>query len=157
MYHEELLRRDPVHAMPMTFTALMDMYEQNYLMLRVLCGDIPDYPAKVVSRVSGKAQDLHLFMIESTPHTVTLKLTYLFPNHELKPDLMVRIYKDAQQAEVLSRKCRVTGKNLKVDSGVSDTALYCRWQLNRFLYKWLRYCKRQGHSFQDLEWSPLNP
>lgn len=139
----------------MTFSALMDMYEQNYLMLRVLCGEFPDQPAKAVSVVDGKAQDLHLYMIESTPHTVTLKLTYEFENQEYRPDLMIRLYRDAQQAEVLSRKCRLTGKKLRLDSGVSDTALYCRWQLNRFLYKWLRYCKRQGHSFENIDWNSL--
>ena len=155
MYLQDKLKREPVHAAPMTFTALMDMYEQNYLMLRVLCGEFPEAPAQAVSIGDGKAQNLYLQLLESTPHTTTIKLTYRFGDNENRPDFIIRIYRDAQQAEVLSRKCKVSGKKLFVDSGVTDTALYCRWRLNRFLFKWLRYCQRQGHSFLDVTWSSL--
>jgi len=152
MYVEDQVKREPGHAAPMSFPALMDMYEQNYMMLRVLCGEFPNAPARAVSEGVGKAQNLYLQLLESTPHTITLKLTYKFGDQDNRPDLMIRMYKDAQQAEVLSRKCRLTGKKQLVDSGVSDTALYCRWRLNRFLYKWLRYCKRQQHSFVNVNW-----
>jgi uncharacterized protein YqiB (DUF1249 family) len=62
-----------------------------------------------------------------------------------KPDLLVRVYLDARQAEVLSRTCRFDEVDLRRQRGDLDTQLICKWRLNRFLYKWLGYCLRQGH------------
>lgn len=148
-------QRNLDQAAPMTFPALMEMYEQNYLLLRVLCGCVPECPAKSLSVIEGPGKDLHVTVIDATPYTRTLKLTYDFGRGEYKPDLIVRMYMDAQQAEVLSRRCRFTGAMQRVGNEVDDSALYCRWKLNRFLFKWLHYLRRQGHGFDGAQWTPL--
>ncbi|MFN3786714.1 MAG: DUF1249 domain-containing protein, partial [Thiothrix sp.] len=38
---------------PKSFAALMDMYEINYIQLRLLCGDIRNLPAESISRIEG--------------------------------------------------------------------------------------------------------
>ncbi|MGM0552683.1 MAG: DUF1249 domain-containing protein [Pseudomonadota bacterium] len=144
--------RTPAHLepRPVTFAALMEMYEENYLALRRLCPDLRELPAVAVSRVEG-ALDLHLELQERTRYTTTLRLTYVFEDageQRLRPDLCIRLFHDARQAEVLGRYCRQSGRGLMIDSLAGEAGLGCRWRHNRFLYKWLRYCLRQGHRFQ---------
>ena len=135
---------------PRSFVALMDMYEQNYIRLRCLCPALSaaDTQTKLVSRLPGPAHDLHLTVLERARHTTTLQLTYAMSDGSLRPDITVRVYHDALQAEVLDRACSVGGR-IEVDHSVTDTALLCRWKLNRFLYKWLGYCLRQGHLLSE--------
>lgn len=135
---------------PRSFIALMDMYEQNYIRLRCLCPQLTkmEQGTKLVSSLPGRAHDLHLTVHEREKHTTTLQLTYAMTDGTLRPDITIRIYHDALQAEVLSRACRFGGR-YEVDHSVTDTALLCRWKLNRFLYKWLGYCLMQGHQFNE--------
>ncbi|MGV6818109.1 MAG: DUF1249 domain-containing protein [Thiotrichales bacterium] len=114
--------------------------------LKCLCPSLKHITGSHVSTVVG-GHDLHLILTEQTPHTTTLSLTYRFPEGESRPDLILRIYHDARQAEVLSRRCRLTDDWLYTDRHPGETALLCKWRLNRFLYKWLNYCRRQGHDF----------
>ena len=135
---------------PRSFVALMDMYEQNYIRLRCLCPTLfsTDTQTKLVSRLPGPAHDLHLTVLDRARHTTTVQLTYAMADGLLRPDITVRVYHDALQAEVLDRACSMGGR-ITVDHSVTDTALLCRWKLNRFLYKWLGYCLRQGHLFSE--------
>lgn len=126
----------------------MDMYEQNYIRLRCLCPELVKINTTAVSCIEGPAHDLQLNILERTRHTTTLQLTYEMLDGSLRPDITVRIYHDALQAEVLSRTCRVAGQ-IEVNRLPGETALLCKWKLNRFLYKWLGYCLRQGHLFGD--------
>jgi uncharacterized protein YqiB (DUF1249 family) len=61
----------------------------------------------------------------------------------------VRIYHDARQAEVMSRSYRRLNREIR-HCGVYPRGweLRRRWDLNRFLYKWLGYCCYQGHCFR---------
>ncbi len=134
---------------PRSFAGLMEIYESNYIQLRRLCPDLHALQDEVVSRVAG-AMDLHLRLIERSRYTTTVLLTYTFEDADgderLNPNLIVRIYHDALQAEVLSRSCRLEGE-VGVDHLPPEGALKCKWRLNRFLFKWLAYCCRQGHCF----------
>lgn len=129
--------------------ALMELYELNYIQLRQLIPDVGLVQDHVVSRVKG-ALDLYLTVRERCKYTTTLHLSYRFEGDEgstLAPDIVVRLYHDAQVAEVISRG---TGR------GRSETAIKrfhhsypieARWKVNRFLQKWLGFCLRHGHSF----------
>lgn len=134
---------------PRSFAGLMEIYESNYIQLRRLCPDLHALRDEAVSRVAG-AMDLHLRLIERSRYTTTVLLTYAFEDADgderLNPNLIVRIYHDALQAEVLSRSCRLEGE-VGVDHLPPEGALKCKWRLNRFLFKWLTYCHRQGHCF----------
>ncbi|WP_245706990.1 DUF1249 domain-containing protein [Thiothrix caldifontis] len=126
------------------------MYEINYIQLRLLCGDIRILPKRIVSRVAGGIP-VSLIITDHTIHTTTLMLTYLFEEgrhaKDNRPDILIRIYHDSRQAEVLSHRCRLTEETVHYWNKDLDTMLLCRWKMNRFLYKWTNYLRRQGHSF----------
>ena len=130
---------------PRSFAALMDLYEHNYMRLKCLCPPIKDITGHVVSQVS-EAHDLHLIVVEQSRHTTTFCLTYEMADNVPRPNLTLRIYHDARQAEVLS-----LGRNnlAGMGRGLTDAALLHRWRTNRFLYKWLNYCRKQGHGFDQ--------
>ncbi len=135
-----------------TFMGLMELYEQNYIRVRRLCAAAPGLPvgAHRLSERPG-ALDLHLRVVERTRYTETLLLTYYLQEDAVGfspvPNLYVRVFNDARQAEVLSRVCARTRMRVTPRSFGLDSELTCKWRLNRFLYKWLGYCLHQGHRF----------
>ncbi|RUQ38111.1 MAG: DUF1249 domain-containing protein [Candidatus Competibacteraceae bacterium] len=141
---------------PGSFAALMDLYERNYIDMRRLLPDMPPPATALVSKVTG-GLDLHLRVIECNRYTSDLNLTYRFREQNgailNEPDLHVRIYHDARQAEVMAAQLRhyAVAFSAEADAGCSTNParLRHRWQINRFLYKWLTYCLRQGHRFSD--------
>jgi uncharacterized protein YqiB (DUF1249 family) len=131
---------------PQTFAGLMEIYETNYINLRRLCGKLQTLRQGIISEVET-GLDLHLYIIERSKYTLTLKLTYQFclkdsPHGEDYPDMLVRIYFDAKQAEVLN----VSRKSPNIVR--YQSRLFNKWHSNRFLYKWLNYCINQGHTFK---------
>ncbi len=151
----------PIHlnARQASFAALMEMYESNYLRLRRLCPDLDALADEQVSRVAG-ASDLHMTVLERTPYTTTLRLTYEFGSGERtrrQPDLSIRMFHDARQAEVVGRYCRRTGQDLRLEMRAGVSGLACRWRHNRFLFKWLGFCLTQGHHFRVLTAPPSRP
>lgn len=132
-----------------SFAGLMELYESNYIRLRNLVPEMDAMEGQAVSRVQG-ALDLHLQVLERSRFTTTLGLTYYF--HEENeafpaPDIRVRIYHDAQVAEVIA-----CGRRRGVHHAEYNRLHYSytrteKWRMNRFLYKWLGYCLRQGHRF----------
>ncbi len=130
---------------------LMELYEINYMRFRRLCPGLNGIRCCAVSRIEG-ALDLHLRILERARYTTTLKLTYYLQDTQgygfvPNPDLKIRVYHDARQAEVLSRSLRQIELHVHSPGLGMDTELALRWRLNRFLYKWLGYCRHQGHGF----------
>ncbi len=136
--------------LPNSFAGLMEMYEANYIRLRKLCGHKDSMPPIAVSCVA-QGMDLYLQVLEQTRYTSTIALTYYFTDAHhgflAYPDLKLRIYYDALQAEVISQsfKCKNRGWPKYTNSACSS--LLTRWKMNRFLFKWLSFCNQQGHSF----------
>jgi len=133
---------------PDSFVALMEMYEANYIRLRLFCGDIRNLPDEKQS-INASGAPLQLKVLERSRHTTLILLTYLFEDDERRPDLKVQIYHDSRQADVISRTCRITGERVRLWERELDGMLVCRWRLNRFLHKWLSFLEHQGHSFKD--------
>ena len=139
---------------PGTFPALMDLYECNYINMRRLLPVTHERPIHLVSRISGNL-DLHLGFVERFRYTSELSLTYRF--HQAgavlsEPDLRIRIYHDARLAEVLTAHLRhhpAFDAESLADRPADGKQLHARWKINRFLFKWLNYCLRQGHRFSD--------
>ncbi|MDW3094916.1 MAG: DUF1249 domain-containing protein [Gammaproteobacteria bacterium] len=142
------------HPDPNTFAGLMEVYENNYIKLRRLCGNFNALNEYSYSRVNN-ALDLHLQVVERTKYTITLNLTYRFTDkktNQIKelPNLLIKVYFDAMQAEVLHRESK---KSLVTQA--KPSRLSNKWKDNRFLYKWLSFCIAQGHVF-DAEMSRIN-
>lgn len=128
------------------FVSLMDMYEENFIKLRKLIPHLEQIESASVSSVPGHL-DLHLSIIERSRYTTTLMLSYCFEKQQalqMEPNLKIRVYHDAGLAEVMSG--RLHHGRLVLEHLPSD-ALKQKWQLNRFLSKWLKYCLRQRHGF----------
>lgn len=132
-----------------SFAGLMEMYEVNYMQLRLLLGDLRQLPAESISRLEGCIPVI-LRVQGSVSHTTTLFMSYLFQDAngepETRPDMLIRIYHDSRQAEVIEHRCRLLDEPVKYWGKELDTMLLCRWRMNRFLYKWTGYLRHQGHS-----------
>lgn len=129
--------------------ALMELYELNYILLRRMIPEPALLDHATVSSPDG-ALDLHLRILERAPYTTTLRLTYLFTDAQgtfPAPDVLVRMYHDAQVAEVLTRGRRRGVRGAEYDRSRERYSLARKWEVNRFLHKWLGYCLRQGHAF----------
>lgn len=131
------------------FSDLMQLYEANYIRLIKL---IPEF-ASCEDQTCSVVQDclaLHLRVLERCRYTTTLVLTYQFDEQTRclsLPDLHIRAYHDARQAEVL-RCCGGSENQAQyLYDAQCEKQIEKRWRLNRFLYKWLTYCLRRGHGF----------
>ncbi len=135
--------------------ALMELYERNYVLVRLLIPELRQLGEGVhVSQPEG-AMPLELSAIEHSRFTSTFNLSYRFSSdqgarerhgqvgrRQREPDLTIRIYHDARTCEVMSG---LIPSFTRESRRVRD--LQHGHHLNRFLDKWLNYCLRQGHSF----------
>lgn len=132
--------------------ALMELYELNYIQLRRLVPDVNAIDDLIVSQADG-ALPLHLTVQERCKYTTTLHLTYHFNEGDgdyPAPDLLVRMYHDAQVAEVIARGRPRGCRDADYDRFQHQYSIEAKWQVNRFLHKWLGYCLRQGHGFSPV-------
>lgn len=136
---------------PQSYAGLMEMYELNYIHLRLLLGDLRRFEHDVIG-TSANNLPLSVQVKDHSRHTLTLMLTYHFIDErgeiiETRPDLLVRICHDSLQAEVITHKCRFTDERVRYWWKKPDSMLLCRWRMNRFLFKWLSYLRRHSYSF----------
>ena len=136
---------------PGSFSGLMLLYESNYLkFIRLL--DVVDGAAS--SWISRVRDDNELFVerVQSGPYTTTVKMTYWLAGPGgiavRDPDLSVRIYHDAAQAEALSCRQEHHHRALRQFAATHDLELSRRWQRNMMLNKWLDYLVDRGHGFR---------
>ena len=134
---------------PRNLAGLIHMYESNYLRLMRLTPELQLMRGTTVSRVAG-ALDLYLTVIARSRYTTTISLTYRFTDADeyvAEPAARIRVYHDAKMVEVTShaRRKRVQ-PNFRWRAGYRPE-LDRKWELNRFLQKWLGFCRRQGHLF----------
>ena len=135
----------PLYTSCPSLGCLMDLCEENY---RVLIRLVPQLREMEGYLRSGLPQgmDLHLEILEQTPYTTLLHLTYYFSHDagvEPDPDTTLRAYHDATQVEV--QDLRQTA--LPLARGPHYPTLEQKWKANLFLSKWLAFCVAQGHRF----------
>jgi uncharacterized protein len=136
---------------PGDFVSLMTLYESNYIRLRSLVEDVFSLPD---AQISHRPDDcpLHLRVVERSPYTITLSMTYEFVESGalvIDPDLQLRVYRDAKLAEALGsprwRRHAVLSEWRRRMARHNDI----RWQRNMMLNKWLEYCTDRGHRFRS--------
>jgi len=123
----------------------MELYEANYMLLRRLIPDVRHIEDRAISRVEG-CMDLHVEVTERCRYTTMLRMTYDFgqdADPRLLPDLQVRLYHDARTAEAISRVVHDRQSHRLITRPA--TSLQARWELNRFLQRWLGFCLNRGH------------
>lgn len=126
---------------------LLALCEENYHCLHSL---VPQLKCLHGRHCSSRPdhQDLHLTIVEQTPYTTLLRLTYQFPHPDggmSEPDALLRVYHDARQVDVEDlRQQALPTRRLYEAPGLLN-----KWRLNLFVSKWLTFCIGQGHLFVD--------
>lgn len=134
---------------PRNLAALIDLYEGNYFRLMRLVPELEHMHGTVVSRVAG-ALDLYLTIVERQPYTTTLGLSYRFaePGGPVsEPNARICIYHDVKAVDMLSHSRRHRSRRVHPWRRGHVPELDRKWEMNRFLQKWLGFCLRQGHLF----------
>lgn len=132
-----------------TLGRLLDLGEENYNILLCLAPQLRQMRGLHASRRPGQ-MDLFLEVMEQTPYTTVVHLTYYFAHEQgqqADPDALLRVYHDARQIEVINLRQQV----LPMKGGYQHPSLYNKWKVNVFLSKWLSFCKVQEHQFQAKE------
>jgi hypothetical protein len=145
-------------ARPVSFVGLMTLYESNFIRLRALMGDVRERSGLHVSRVEGDC-DLHLEVLEHSPYTSILRLTYMFDEPAgpvADPDLEVRVYHDARLAEASHCARWVRHAGLEALRSSLSAGLGERWLRNMLLNKWIDYCTERGHRFPGGAGGPVH-
>ena len=145
------LRKRLLH--PPSVGDLLELCEENYQNLQRLVPQLKQLRGHHCSRRDGH-QDLHLTILEQTPYTPLLRLTYRFeagPGAAADPDALLRVYHDARQVEVEDLR----QQSLPTNRVYEAPALQNRWRVSLFVAKWLSFCHRQGHLFlADRDFAP---
>ena len=127
-------------------SGLIGIYEASYVRLARLIPDLAACDRVMVSRVAG-ALSLHLEIMERQPYTTSLTLTYRFSDHVLEPNARINVYHDVRAAEIVSHCRRRRSRAIRPWTPGRMPELERKWEMNRFLLKWLRFCTFQGHLF----------
>jgi uncharacterized protein YqiB (DUF1249 family) len=141
--------RCPCCGKPRRIAHLMDLYERNYTLLERLIPELELPFERVVSR-SATDLPLVLIVVERSPYTSELRLTYEFNSSEgkrLSPDIWVKVYRDARVAEALH--CGMRPMWLAQEGGAPEAGefIHDQWDRNHTLAKWLEYLLEHGHGF----------
>jgi len=134
---------------PRNLAGLIDIYESNYFRLMRLVPELDQLEGTVVSRVAG-ALPLYLTVQDRQRYTTTILLTYRFLEEDeffLEPDAKISICHDVRTAEVVSHCRRRRQRTARKWRRRMMPEVNRKWELNRFLQKWLGFCHRQGHLF----------
>jgi len=123
---------------------LMDLCGENYRLFSKMAPELASMQGKYISSKSTQA-DLHMEIIEQSPYTTLIHLTYFFnqSNEKADPNATLRIYHDSKQLEVIHLK----QKSLPIVRMFNFPGLILKWRANVFISKWLKYCLHQGHLF----------
>lgn len=144
-------------ARPVSFVSLMTLYESNYIRLRSLAGDVRATQGRHLSHVPGDC-DLNLEVLEHSPYTSFLRLTYWFDEpggRVADPDLEIRVYHDARLVEATHCGRWVRHPGLEAIRSSVGASLGERWLKNMLLNKWLDYCLERGHRFSAATALPM--
>ena len=107
---------------------LMELCDENYRQMLKLAPTLTDLKNRHLSSVDGHL-DLHLEILEQTPYTTLIHLTYRFGSDDTvmsDPDALIRVYHDAKQLEVLDLKQRAIPMEKKPDM----CSLERKWRAN---------------------------
>ena len=137
------------------FASLMELYESNYVLVRLLVPALRSMDKSLYVSGPVGAMPLELSEITHCRYTTTFNLTYRFSSplrREREPDLAIRIYHDARTCEVMSGLIPSARGDLRRVRDLIDG-----YRLNKFLQRWLSYCLRQGHVFDQSTGSTAAP
>jgi uncharacterized protein len=121
----------------------------NYRKLLQLIPDLLAFKDQAIGLAPNKTT-LYLDVLEHTPYTMTVELGHCFSkdlDKFLEPAVKIRVYLDAQLAEVLSDHARASVSHVFKDPSLSLEIMNYKWRLNYFLQKWLDHCLNKDYKF----------
>lgn len=140
----------PIHPL----RTLQDLCESNYRKLRRLIPDLAAVDDHAVA-YQGNRPALYLKLLNRSPYTVLLELSYCFQPDDavpsFEPALLLRVYLDAGMVEVIADYER---PQLRFNRLVDHEVLEHKWQMNYFLDKWLDHCLQRGYCFAAADDQP---
>lgn len=128
---------------------LQTICETNYHKLFCLIPNLRDIEDSAQGVSNGKPV-LHVKILEQSPYTKTIQLSYLFENEAemmLAPAIKIRMYFDVYTAEVLRDYKRQEVIKAIGDISLSKDIMDYKWRLNYFLEKWLDHCLKSDYHF----------
>lgn len=130
---------------------LEQLCESNYQKLLLLIPDLLSLKGSAIG-LAAHNTNLHLNVINHTPYTMTVELSHRF-NKNLgdfpSPAVHIRLYVDAQLAEVLNDHARASVAHVFKDPSLSKEIMNYKWRLNYFLQKWLDHCLKKHYQFNQ--------
>jgi uncharacterized protein YqiB (DUF1249 family) len=131
---------------------LEQLCASNYQKLLRLIPDLVQFKQAAAGFARGKP-DLQLTILEKAPYTLTLQLSHCFtlqkPGPLFEPAVKIRVYLDAQLAEVLRDHVRCDAASAIKNPGKSREIMDYKWTLNYFLQKWLDHCLQMRYRFHE--------
>ncbi len=130
---------------------LEQLCESNYQKLFKLIPELMGFEKYAMGTAPNNAA-LYLDIIEQSPYTITIELSYSFHEnleHLLSPTVSIRLYLDLQLAEVLSDHARASVKLVFKNVGMCREIMNYKWRLNYFLHKWLDHCLKKRLSLHQ--------
>lgn len=113
-------------------TRLLEIYEQNYVLFRLVLPQLPKESAWYALEAEGRSP-VFVHRLSTHPYTSEWLLGHFFPHRErcFAPDFTIRVYHDARLVEAMPIEQKPVGE-------VREYKL----ALNRALGEWLDYCHR---------------
>jgi uncharacterized protein len=130
---------------------LEQVYASNYEKIFRLIPDLCQLKGNAIGQAPNNT-NLHLQIIEQTTYTLTIELSHCFnkkADEFMEPALRIKIYLDAQLAEVLSDHARPSVARVFKDFSLCREIMNYKWRLNFFLYKWLDHCLTKDYQFSS--------
>ena len=133
-----------------TSWCLEQICESNYQKLQRLIPELTSFQHGAIGESAHKPT-LYLQVLERNPYTITIQLSHRFKTlHQLMlPAVTIRVYLDAQLAEVLSDADRPAVSNIYQNPGRVVEIRQYKWRLNYFLQKWLDHCLKTEYQFRE--------
>ena len=133
-----------------TSECLEKLCESNFQKLFWLIPELSSFENEATGKAANKPS-LHLTIIERTKHTITAELSHSFKRNldeVMEPAVKIRVYLDANLAEVLRDHERPIVSTIYKDPVQSVEIMNYKWRLNYFLQKWLDHCLKAGYKFR---------
>lgn len=133
-----------------TSLCLEKICESNYQKLFRLIPNLKLLDHSAVGHTLNQRPALQLEVLERNPYTLTIELNHCFtqPLSELlAPAVKIRVYLDAQLAEVIRDNDRPAVDRVYQNPGRVLEIQEYKWRLNYFLQKWLDHCLKTEYRF----------
>ena len=123
--------------------------ESNYQKLLRLVPDLLSFKESATG-IAHHQSNLYLKVLALSPYTMTIELSHCFntpSDRFVEPALHIRLYLDAQIAEVLNDHNRPQVTQVYKNPSLSTEIMNYKWRLNYFLQKWLDHCLKKQYQF----------